>query len=262
MLQNERCQAIYEILQERGQVSSRYLQKRLFSSEATIRRDLEAMERRGMLKRVWGGAVLETSEHDLPSFVRLKTNQDKKEKIAALAAPLLRNAMTIFLDSSTTCLALVPYLAPLKDITVITNSLKMSKTLSDRTNAAIYVLGGQIFEGHILCGYQAVQNVGEFHADTVFFSCTGISAGAGITSIEPRVIEVVRAMMRCSEKKVLLCDTSKIGKTAPLRLAELSVPDAVVMDAFPQEDPALAEALGGRLICAQRDGAAEPPQQP
>ena len=69
-------------------------------------------------------------------------------------------------------------------------------------------------------------------------------------------------MMRCSEKKVLLCDTSKIGKTAPLRLAELSVPDAVVMDAFPQEDPALAEALGGRLICAQRDGAAEPPQQP
>ena len=119
MLQNERYSLIYAILQEKGNVSSQYLQKRLFASQATIRRDLEAMEKQGLLKRVWGGAMIETVEKDIPSFVRQKANQDKKEKICAVASRFLKNSMTIFMDSSMTCLPLVSHIAQLKDITAI-----------------------------------------------------------------------------------------------------------------------------------------------
>ena len=201
MLQNERYSMIYAILQEKGNVSSQYLQKRLFASEATIRRDLEAMEKQGLLKRVWGGAMIETVEKDIPSFVRQKANQDKKEKICAAASRLLKNSMTIFMDSSTTCLPLVPYIAQHKDITVVTSSLKLSKLLSDYTDATIQLLGGQVYESYILTGYLTVESVREYHADLMFFSCSGISADAGVTSIEPRVIQVVREMMRHTEKK-------------------------------------------------------------
>ena len=248
MLQNERYSLIYNILQEKGNVSTQYLQKRLFASEATIRRDLEAMEKQGLLKRVWGGAMLETVEKDIPSFVRQKANQDKKEKICETASAFLKNSMTIFTDSSTTCLPLIPYIGQLKDVTVITSSLKMSKLLSDYTSATVHVLGGQVYEDFILSGHVAVRNVKEYHTDLLFFSCSGISATQGITSIEPRVIEVVRAMMERTEKKILLCDTSKINKAAPLTLCSLWTPDHVVMDEMPCEESGLSGILGKRLI--------------
>ena len=248
MLQNERYSMIYAILQEKGNVSSQYLQKRLFASEATIRRDLEAMEKQGLLKRVWGGAMIETVEKDIPSFVRQKANQDKKEKICAAASRLLKNSMTIFMDSSTTCLPLVPYIAQHKDITVVTSSLKLSKLLSDHTDATIQLLGGQVYESYILTGYLTVESVREYHADLMFFSCSGISADVGVTSIEPRVIQVVREMMRHTEKKILLCDSTKIDHNASHLLCGLDTPDHVIMDERPGASSGLAEALGKRLI--------------
>ena len=248
MIQTERCTTIYQLLQKRGSVSTRDLQKHLFASEATIRRDLEAMERQGLLKRVWGGAMLVTSEKDIPSFVRQKTNQDKKEKIAQIASQFLHHSMTIFMDSSTTCLALVPYLAQMKDLTIITSSLKLSRALGDQTNASINLLGGRVYEGYILSGYQAIQSIREYNSDVLFFSCSGISIRTGITSIEPRVIEVVREMMLHTEKKILLCDTSKIGKTAPLRLTGIETLDYVIMDDMPDPDSGLTSALGEKLV--------------
>ena len=71
MFQNERCAKIYEILQQRGSVTVQYLEKQLYVSEATIRRDLDAMEKNGLLQRVWGGAMLHTVDKDIPSFVRM-----------------------------------------------------------------------------------------------------------------------------------------------------------------------------------------------
>ena len=119
MFQNERCAKIYEILQQRGSVTVQYLEKQLYVSEATIRRDLDAMEKNGLLQRVWGGAMLHTVDKDIPSFVRMKSNQDKKEKIASIASAFLKSSSSIFFDSSTSCLPLVPYIAELKNITVV-----------------------------------------------------------------------------------------------------------------------------------------------
>lgn len=248
MFQNERYSRIYEILQQRGNVTVQYLQKQLYVSEATVRRDLEAMEKSGLLQRVWGGAMLRSSDKDIPSFVRIKSNQDKKEKIASIAAGFLSNSCSVFFDSSTSCLPLIPYVAQLKNITAVTSSLKMSLRLGEQTGAAVNLLGGTVYEGYILSGYMAVNSVRQFHTDLMFFSCSGISSSAGITSIEPRVVEVCREMMNHSETRILLCDSSKLGKKALLQLAELSTPDYVVMDEVPEADPELIRILGSRLI--------------
>lgn len=247
MLQTDRFDQIYEILKSRGSATVQYLQKHLYVSEATIRRDLEAMENAGLIERVWGGAMLRSMEKDIPSFVRAKTNVEKKDQIASVAAKLLKNSSSIFLDSSSTCLSLVPYLAKLKDITVITNSLKMSYQLAKRTELSTIVLGGQIYEDYILSGHMAVDSVKNYHTNLLFFSCSGISTDGGIWSIEPKVVAVCREMMRHTAKKVLLCDSSKFGKTLLWRLADLADIDYIISDG-PPEDPSLRATLGDKLI--------------
>lgn len=248
MFQNERYAKIYEILQQRGSATVQYLEKQLYVSEATIRRDLDALEKNGLLQRVWGGAMLRTVDKDIPSFVRLKSNQDKKEKIASVASAFLKSSTSIFFDSSTSCLPLVPYIAELKNIKVVTSSLKMSLELGQSTDAAVNLLGGAVYEDYILSGHLAVNSVRQYHTDMMFFSCSGISSACGITSIEPKVVEVCQEMMKHTALKILLCDSTKVGKNALLRLADLGEVDYVIMDENPENDPELISVLGSRLI--------------
>ena len=248
MFHNERYAKIYEILQQRGSVTVQYLEKQLYVSEATIRRDLDALEKSGLLQRVWGGAMLHTVDKDIPSFVRLKSNQDKKEKIASVASLFLKSSTSIFFDSSTSCLPLVPYIAELKNIKVVTSSLKMSLELGQSTDAAVNLLGGAVYEDYILSGHLAVNSVRQYHTDMMFFSCSGISSACGITSIEPKVVEVCQEMMKHTALKILLCDSTKVGKNALLRLADLGEVDYVIMDEIPENDPELVSALGSRLV--------------
>lgn len=252
MLQEERFEHIYELLRERGSVTVPYLKKRLFVSEATLRRDLAEMERQGLLTRVWGGAMLETTEKDLPSFARRKDHPEEKKRIAALARRYLHHSLSIFLDSSTSCLALLPQLAALQDLTVVTSSTQMAALLTEQTGAAVHLLGGQLFEGHIMTGHRAVESARAYHTDLMFFSCSGLNAD-GAWSIEPRVVEVNREMMKHADHRILLCDSSKFEKTALWRLAELTELDAVLSDATP-EDEHVRRALGERLVVGRTEG--------
>ena len=192
--------------------------------------------------------MLHTVDKDIPSFVRLKSNQDKKEKIASVASLFLKSSTSIFFDSSTSCLPLVPYIAELKNIKVVTSSLKMSLELGQSTDAAVNLLGGAVYEDYILSGHLAVNSVRQYHTDMMFFSCSGISSACGITSIEPKVVEVCQEMMKHTALKILLCDSTKVGKNALLRLADLGEVDYVIMDEIPENDPELVSALGSRLV--------------
>ena len=248
MFQKERYEQIYAILQERQSATVQYLQKRLYVSEATIRRDLAEMEKIGILQRVWGGAMLQTSvDKDPPTFVRAKTNNDKKSVIASIASKLIRESSAIFLDASTTVEHLVPYFANFKQLTLITNGIQLQQELSEQTGATVHLIGGQVFEKRLTTGHIAVSNVRQYHADMCFFSCSGISADGGITGIEAKSVEVCREMVRRSTKKICLCDTSKAGNTFLWYVASFDDVDYMIMDKAP-EDEALVRALGGRLI--------------
>lgn len=246
-MEKDRYEQIYLILTERQSATVPYLSKRLFVSEATIRRDLVAMEQSGMIQRVWGGAMLPSFTRDIPSFVREKTNYDQKSRIAAIASGLIREGSSIFVDSSTTCRHLVPWLAERKQLAVVTFSLVLSQMLGRQADLDVHLLGGQIFEKNMLTGHAAVQAVRNYYADVLFFSCSGISAANGIMCVEPRVCELLREMMQHCRRRVLLCDVSKVNKYAMWRLASLEEMDYVIMDQAP-EDPELLRVLGSRLI--------------
>ena len=130
MSSNLRHKEILSILDEQGSVSIRELTHRLYVSEATVRRDLNELEKAGALKRTFGGAtpILNTNRQ-IPLFVRESLNSKAKNEICRRAAELIREGDTVFVDGSSTAQYLVKYIADIKDIIVVTYSIKTAELM-------------------------------------------------------------------------------------------------------------------------------------
>lgn len=209
----ERQEEIIRILGEKHSASVRSLAQLLFTSESTIRRDLEALERSGRLRRTFGGAVLEeTQTKEVPLYLRRSMNEGSKRLIAERASALAKNGDVIFLDASSTVAHLVPYLKLLKNITVVTNSPNTSLELG-RNGVSNYCTGGRLLEySEAYVGSDAESFVKRFNADVMFFSSRGISEDGFITDSSVEESQIRRAMMSRSSRKFYLYDDSKFGK--------------------------------------------------
>ena len=130
MSSNLRHKEILNILEESGAISIRELTKRLYVSEATVRRDLAELDRVGALKRTFGGAkpLIDTNKQ-VPLFSRESMDSKAKSEICRNAAQLVREGNTIFVDGSSTAQYLVKYIAHLKDIVVVTYSIKTAELM-------------------------------------------------------------------------------------------------------------------------------------
>lgn len=215
MLQTERYNRIMVILKERKNITVKELCSLLYASPATIRRDLDILERRGLLKRSYGGAAInETFPTQVPLSVRSSSNQSEKRKIAAKAVDLIRPGDTIFMDASSTTYFMVPYLRNIQDLTVITNNPNISLTLAEY-KIRNFCTGGEMLNDSVaLCGNHAEQFVRGIRANWVFFSSRGFD-GEVITDSSKSERDIKNAMIECSQKKVYLCDKHKEGKTYP-----------------------------------------------
>lgn len=248
MLKKERFEQIYSILQDRQSATVQYLEKQLYVSKATINRDLKAMEDAGLVKRVWGGVMLDSSvDKNLPLFVRAKENSNAKEKIGEIASHFVRESSAIFLDGSTTIINMIPFLTRFKHLRVVTFGLQTQRELSEKTSIPVHLLGGEVYENYLVTGHMAIANVRQYHADTFFFSCSGVSAKYGVTCVDEKVVEICQAMMLRSKRKILMCDTSKASRSLMWNIASLDDLDYIIMDSVPN-DPVLVDALGSKLI--------------
>ena len=145
MLQCQRQEEILSILEKEKTIHISDLARLLFVSEATVRRDLNTLEKLSLVKRVYGGVMLSkyASSSDLPLSLREHESRPQKELIAARAAGLLHNGATILMDASSTVQHMVPYLREYTDLTVITNSLKIIDQL-DGSDVRVLCTGGQL----------------------------------------------------------------------------------------------------------------------
>lgn len=215
MLKLERHKDIMRILNERKSITVKELCTLLYASPATIRRDLAELERSGMLQKSFGGAVVRDSFYDqLPLSLREEESIASKRKIAARAATLIHPGDTIFIDASTTTFCLAPFLSSIPEITVITNSPKLSLALAsqDVTN---YSTGGKMLnDSAALVGSSAEKYIGGIYAHSVFFSARGICNNIATDSSKgERDIKI--AMIENSKNAYLLCDSGKQGKKYP-----------------------------------------------
>ena len=181
MFSDERRQQIIHILNEQKFVSVPILAKTFFTSEATIRRDLDKLKKTGVLKRTYGGAILiEGMDAEIPLIVREEERINEKEAIAKTASHLINEGDIIIIDSSSTCAKLVPYLYMRKPKTVITNNPKTAIELTKSSNIKVYSTGGYLRASSLsYVGEPARNMISSFFVDALFFSCRGASIKHG-----------------------------------------------------------------------------------
>ncbi len=244
---NERQERIYAILNKRGNASIEQLCNDVFASAATIRRDLKAMEREGLLVRTWGGAIsANQANNDPPLFVRSNTNIHAKRAIAKAAAGFLHDNASVFLPSGTTVTELAKQMYRYQNITVFTNGLDIISALGNHHSAKIVVLGGELYENYDMVGSLTDNAIDSINVDLFFFSCSGINA-EGFTSRDMVRLDIIKKMRKNSAQTILLVDTSKIGNKHTYRGFDFQYVDYVVMERLP-DDKALNKALGKKLI--------------
>ena len=214
MLPLERQNKILEILAERKSATVEDLCAMLYSSGATIRRDLTVMENAGLLRRTHGGAVyMDGSSRDYPLMMRENENMIAKTMMAKEALSYIRDGQTLFMDSSSTVAHLASRLAGFKQLRVITNGLKTASILSEIGGVEVYGTGGRLRgNAKSFVGPQTVDTVRRFHADAVFFSCRGVDPATGITDSAEEEAEIKRLYIQNAKKAFLMCDGSKLGK--------------------------------------------------
>jgi DeoR/GlpR family transcriptional regulator of sugar metabolism len=235
ILKEVRHQQIYNIIQSKKSVTVAFLVKTLYSSPTTIRRDLEILEKNGLLNRVHGGAVIaENSFTEMSQDFREFVNSDRKKIIANLIEQFLSNNQTLFLDGSSTNRYLVPIFKRFSNMIFITNSFKTVGDLTEIDSAEIYLAGGKIFKNfHNTNGNFTIDFLSNFKTDLAVIGCKGISADAGCTVISHDQSIIKRTMMKNAKIKVLLCDSSKFNNVYLFHFADFSDFDYIISDTKP-----------------------------
>lgn len=211
---NTRHSKILHILREKKYASVAFLSENLYISESTIRRDLNELQRDGLIVRTRGGAMfVEDTYLEWPLAFKSFANTDKKQIIALKALALLKDNQTIFMDSSSTCTTLAKCISEKKGLTFLTSGIVCASILSDIPTAKVYTVCGEVYpKRYSITGTDACEYISHFYGDISFVSCRGISNNAGITDFSKGDSEVKKAFRQRSKKVALLADSTKLGK--------------------------------------------------
>lgn len=228
----DRRERIAEYVLARDSVATKELAARFDVSVMTVHRDLDELERQGVLRKVRGGATPQPSSlFESNVRFRLSSARGEKEALARYALGLIEPGEAVLLDDATTTLALARLLPSLTPLTVITNYLATIQTLRDVPGIRLIALGGEYFPSHdSFTGVVCEGAIAALRADIFFMSTSAVSAGFAFHQ-EQEIVKIKRSMLAAANRRVLLLDHGKLGKVALHRLAPLTDFDLVVVDA-------------------------------
>jgi len=234
MVNLERQKHILEVLKEKKSATVADLAQILYVSEATIRRDLTEMKATGLIERSHGGASLPDNADEISIFVRMEKNAREKDRAALAAIEHLPPFKSVFIDSSSTALALAEKL-DLTSKTVVTNNLQTAIRLAKKPNINLVLLGGNIqFNTISTTGSWTTNQLDDFVFDLMLTSCAAVIDGATFErSLEQK--EIKKAAFKKCAIKFLIADHTKFSAFATYRLTGLEDYDYIATDVEPDE---------------------------
>ena len=238
MLSLERQEEILEILNRNKSATVEELASELFVSGATIRRDLRSMEKQGLIKRSHGGAMPFKSSAEESAFaIREQENTVAKKTIASLAAKLIKNGDSVFIDSSSTTGAVIPLLNGYQYLSVTTTGIRNALLLSQTNSVKIYIAGGQIQNhSNSIIGTDTMDYISRIHADVALVSCSGVDAHYGFTDSSIEQSKLKQQMRKNSSILAVLCDSTKFGKTFLCTNFHFDEVDYLITDKTPPQE--------------------------
>jgi DeoR family fructose operon transcriptional repressor len=246
----ERQQEILRLARERGRVDVLSLAQEFQVTAETVRRDLKALDRAGVIRRVHGGAIPAGRldfEPDLSE--RESAATDEKDRIAHAALDELPSGGSVILDAGSTTARLAGALPVDAAFTVVTHALPLAARLADHPGIDLHIVGGRVrHRTRAAVDAWALRTYSEINADLVFLATNGFSLGAGLTTPDLAEAAVKRAVMAAARRVVLLADSSKHGQEHFARFGDLADVDVVITDTGLDTDGARAvEAKGPQV---------------
>ncbi|UJW77462.1 DeoR/GlpR family DNA-binding transcription regulator [Rhizobium sp. SL42] len=232
LLSEPRRRRILEWLQEEGSARVRELAAAFHVSEATIRQDLERLENEGFITREHGGAFLNTVPIQTGTMtLHHQENMDKKRRIGALAAGLVKDGETLILDAGTTTTEIAMRLTSRRDLTLITNALNIAIILGAVPTFAVHMPGGQFKSPTLsLSGDKSVEYFRNIFAGKLFLATAGVALDTGLTYPSFADLQLKEAMIKAAAHVYLVADSTKINKSSFTRLGSLDVIHSFITD--------------------------------
>ena len=216
----ERQQKILSLLNQAGRVTVTGLSQMFTVSEVTVRADLQTLAAQDLIIRTHGGAVLVPRPPELSLVLRSQQQAPVKERIGQAAAELVANGDAIFLDASSTALALARQLNHHRDLTVLTHSLAVAQALLDTSGVTVVVSGGILQRETVsLTGPEGLMAMRKYNIKTGFFGAHGLSFPEGLTDVSAGEAEVKREVVAMCRQVVALIDATKWGRVGPASFA-------------------------------------------
>lgn len=230
MSNNERFSQIIAYLKTHRSASVEELAELLYVSAATVRRDLNELQKRGQVERSHGGAILMEGADEISIFIRQVKNAREKEEAASVALKHMPDFQTVFIDNSSTCLALAERMN-LAHKTVVTNGLQIAMRISRHDDVNLIMPGGEVrFNTAAVLGSMAANTLGNFNFDLAITSCSAVNAeGAYELSLES--MQIKRTALTKSRKRILIFDNTKVNTSATFKTASLDNYDYIFSDA-------------------------------
>jgi len=241
VLERERHHLILKIVNERSFASVGDLVELLAASEATIRRDINALAERGEITRIRGGAEAVSPRHEahlvgMPFAMSQAIHAPQKRAIARAAAQLISPGESIIINGGTTTVALVEFLAD-HELDILTNSFPIAAQLLATSRNRITLPGGTIYrEQNIVLSPFENDVIGNFWGNRLFTGCYGVNR-FGMMETDPLIVQAQRKLLKRSENVVVMADSSKLRRKSSMVVAALESITTLVTDsgASPEE---------------------------
>ncbi|MDT9685339.1 DeoR/GlpR family DNA-binding transcription regulator [Streptomyces sp. TRM76323] len=249
----ERQQAILRLAREDGRVDVLSLADAFQVTAETIRRDLKALDRAGLVRRVHGGAIPAGRLDFEPDLAeRESTAADEKDRIARAALAELPQEGSVILDAGSTVGRIAAGLPPECSLTVVTHALTTAARLADHPGIALHLVGGRVrHRTRAAVDAWALRSYGEVRADVVFVGANGFSLAHGLTTPDLAEAAVKRAVVAAARRVVLLADSAKHGQDHFARFGGLADVDLLITDTgLDPQDAAAIEAAGTEVVRA------------
>ncbi|MGI6113732.1 MAG: DeoR/GlpR family DNA-binding transcription regulator [Mahellales bacterium] len=246
----ERRNQIEELVMKNKEIKVADLKRMFKVSGVTVRNDLIYLERKGVLRRNFGGAVLK--ENGYTNIIDSGTikNLYEKEKIGRYAASLINENESVMIYTGSTTLQLAKYMSDLKNIIGVTNSLAIAYELGKNPYIKVILIGGY-YEPDNSCTYgeQAIRQLNEYNLDKLFLAADGVSAEGGLTNDHPFEAELNKAMIAKANKVILMVDYSKIGITRFINMGSLKDIDLLITDnKAPRDELDKIQSMGIEVV--------------
>lgn len=228
----ERRDSIIQIIQKNGKVRVDTLSDKFDVSSVTIRNDLDFLEKKGIVHRTHGGALLRKSVYEDPSLEeKQQLYRKEKQRIGDKAVELIKDGDSILLDSGTTAMEIAQRLNGKKNLTIMTNAINLALKLGNLESMSIMLTGGLLRkESFSLVGPEAEATISNYYFDKLFLGVDGLDINFGLTTPNPMEAQLNRIMVERAQQVIAITDSSKFGRHSFSYICDVDVISTLITD--------------------------------